>query len=335
MNKFFKSMGVLFLFAALLVLAVACGGGESANNETQEGQENQEPTGNKSETTEKLSGEVMLDGSSTVYPIQEAIAEEYRAVQPDVQVTVGVSGTGGGFERFAVGETDMSNASRPIKDNEAAIAKENSIEFVEIPVAYDGLSVIVSNQNDFVKELTVEELNKIWTGQVTNWKDVRPDFPDHQINLYGPGTDSGTFDYWVEAIVELNEGDTITPNFVASEDDNVLVKGVSQDKYGLSYFGYAYYQENADKLNLVAIVNPDTGEAVLPSEETINDGSYAPLSRPIYTYINTKAFKEKPQVQDYAYYMVENAGDLALEVGYINLPENVYEENLAKLDALK
>jgi phosphate transport system substrate-binding protein len=333
MNKFFKSTGVLFVFAALLVFAVACGGGDTPKNGAQEGQE---PTGNKSETTEqKLSGEVTLDGSSTVYPIQEALAEEYRAVQPDVHVTVGVSGTGGGFKRFTSGETDMSNASRPIKEKEAAIAKENGIEYVEIPVAYDGLSVVVSAQNDFVKDLTVEELNKIWTGEVTKWNEVRPEFPAETINLYGPGTDSGTFDYWVEAIIEAYEGDEITPNFVASEDDNVIVKGIANDKYALGYFGYAYYAENKEILNIVAVVNPETGEAILPSEETINDGSYAPLSRPIYTYVNVNAFKEKPQVQDYTYFMLENAGELALEVGYINLPQEMYDDSKAKLDALK
>jgi phosphate transport system substrate-binding protein len=316
MKKFFRSTGVFVVFTALLVFTVACGGGGATNGDA-------------------LSGSVELDGSSTVYPIQEALAEEYRAVQPRVQVTVGVSGTGGGFEKFTKGETDMSNASRPIEEEEAAIAQENGIEYVEIPIAYDGLSVVVSKENDFVKDLTREELNKIWTGEVTKWNEVRSEFPAEDIKLYGPGTDSGTFDYWNEVIIEADEGDVITPNFVPSENDNVLVKGVSEDKYGLAYFGFAYYIENQDKLNIVAVVNPDTGEAVLPSEETINDGSYAPLSRPIFTYINVKSFKEKPAVQDYAYYMIENAGELALEVGYINLPQENYDESKAKLDALK
>jgi phosphate transport system substrate-binding protein len=317
MMKVFKSTGIFAVFALLSIFTAACGGGDNAS------------------TADQLSGMVALDGSSTVYPIQEALAEEYRAVQPRVQVTVGVSGTGGGFKRFTKGETDMSNASRHIKDNEAAIAQENGIDFVEIPLAYDGLSVVVSKDNDFVKELTVPELNQIWTGEVTKWNEVRPEFPAEAIKLYGPGTDSGTFDYWKEVIIEADEGDVITPNFVPSEDDNVLVKGVSEDRYGLAYFGFAYYIENQDKLNIVAVTNPETGEAVLPSAETINDGSYAPLSRPIFTYINVKSFQEKPQVQDYAYYMVENAGELALEVGYINLPEEIMNENKAKLDALK
>lgn len=317
MMKVFKLTGIFAVFTVLSIFTVACGGGDNASNGAQ------------------LSGMVALDGSSTVYPIQEAIAEEYRAVQPRVQVTVGVSGTGGGFKRFTKGETDMSNASRHIKDNEAAIAQENGIDFVEIPLAYDGLSVVVSKDNDFVKELTVQELNQIWTGEVTKWNEVRSEFPAEPIKLYGPGTDSGTFDYWTEVIIEADEGDVITPNFVPSEDDNVLVKGVSEDRYGLAYFGYAYYIENQNKLNIVAVVNPETGEEVLPSEETINDGSYAPLSRPIFTYINVKSFQEKPQVEDYAYYMVENAGELALEVGYINLPEEIKNESKAKLDALK
>lgn len=335
MSKFFKSVGVLFILSMIVVVAVACGGGnqESSNLNSSQPAPTNEQTNETVEQNEELTGNVDIDGSSTVYPVQEAVAEEYRSVQPKVNVLVGVSGTGGGMKRFTVGETDLSNASRPIKDEEAAIAKENGIEYVELPVAYDGLSVVVSKKNDFVKDLTVEELNKIWTGEVTNWKDVRADYPDVQINLFGPGTDSGTFDYWNEVIIG-KEGE-ITPNFVASEDDNVLVKGIADDEYALGYFGYAYYAENESILNIVAVKETADSEAVLPTEETINNGTYSPLSRPIFVYVNTNSFKEKSQVANYAYYMNEQAGTLALEVGYINLPQATYDENKAKLDAIK
>jgi phosphate transport system substrate-binding protein len=327
MKKISKLLGVGFVLAGLLALMVACSSGEETNTAGTGG------TGTSNTSTTKLSGAVNIDGSSTVYPVQEAIAEEYRHVQPDVRVTVGVSGTGGGFKRFTVGETDISNASRPIKSEEAEIAKANGIEHIELPVAFDGLAVVVSSLNDFIKDLSVEELQKIWTGQVTKWNQVRPSFPDEAIKLYGPGTDSGTFDYWNEVIIQ--KGNTITSNFVASEDDNLLVRGVAADKYGLAYFGYAYYEENKDKLNLVAISEKTGGPAVLPTEETINNGTYAPLSRPIFVYVNKKSFLEKPQVADYVYFMNRMAGELSLEVGYINLQQSTYDENKAKLDELK
>lgn len=322
MTEAMKRFGLLFLMALVVLTVAACGAETGGEKEAGEGT-----------AEEKLTGEVLIDGSSTVFPIQEAVAEEYRAVQPDVNVTVGVSGTGGGFKKFTVGETDMSNASRHIKDKEIDIAKQNGIEYLEMPVAYDGISVVVSKNNDFIKDLTVEELNKIWTGKVTKWNEVRPEFPAEKINLYGPGTDSGTFDYWNEVII--GEGNTITPNFIASEDDNVIVKGVSEDKFGLGYLGFAYYKENADKLAAIAVAPEAGAAAVAPTEETINDGSYAPLSRPIFVYLNVKSFQEKPHVADYTYFLNENAGDLSLEVGYINLPQETYDENKSKLDALK
>jgi len=330
MKNFLKSMGVVFIIALVSLVAVACGGGA---NQPTEGSQEQTQTETKSESAEQLTGAVEIDGSSTVFPIQEAVAEEYRSAQPGVQVTVGVSGTGGGFKRFTVGETDMSNASRHIKDEEKEIASKNGVEYVELPIAYDGISVVVGKDNDFLTDITVEELNKIWTGQVTKWNEVRPEYPAEDIKLYGPGTDSGTFDYWKEVIIGKEA--EITPNFVASEDDNVIVKGVSEDKYGLGYLGYAYYIENEGKLKAVAVAEEAGKEAVLPSEQTINDGTYAPLSRPIFVYLNVKSFQEKPQVADYAYYLIENAGALSLEVGYINLPQATYDENKAKLDALK
>ncbi|MDQ0340394.1 phosphate transport system substrate-binding protein [Caldalkalibacillus uzonensis] len=332
MRQVGKWIGVFIMLAALLAVVAACGSTETNTEVESNTEQNSSSEAGQDTAAEALSGNVEIDGSSTVFPVQEAIAEEYRTVQPDVNVTVGVSGTGGGFKRFTVGETDLSNASRPIKDEEAAIAEENGIEYVELPIAYDGMAVVVSAKNDFVKELTVEELQEIWTGEVTKWNEVRPEFPDAEIKLFGPGTDSGTFDYWNEVII--GDDHEITSNFVASEDDNVLVKGIADDEYALGYFGYAYYAENQDKLNIVAIKADENAEAVVPTEETINDGTYTPLSRPIFVYVNVQSFKEKPQVQDYVYFMNEVAGELALEVGYINLPEETYAENKEKLDAL-
>jgi phosphate transport system substrate-binding protein len=311
MHKLFRFFGIASIVTTLTITTVACGG----------------------QTEEGLTGKVEIDGSSTVFPIQEAIQEEYRVEQPGVEVTISVSGTGGGFKRFVKGDTDISNASRPIKEEEAQQAQENGIEYLEMPIAFDGLSVVVSKTNDFVKDLSIEELNKIWTGEVKKWNEVRPEFPAENIKLYGPGTDSGTFDYWNEVVIEYDEGDTITSDFSPSEDDNVIVQGVAGDRYALGFFGYAYYIENEDKLNPVAIIG-DSGEAVLPTPETIETGTYSPLSRPLLVYVNKDSFVNKPQVKDYVLFLNDMAADLVAEVGYIKLPQSVYDENSAKLEEL-
>jgi phosphate transport system substrate-binding protein len=269
-----------------------------------------------------LSGKVQLDGSSTVFPISEAVAEDFGAVAPKVRVTVGVSGTGGGFKKFANQEIDISDASRPIKASEAAKAVAAGIEFIELPVAYDGISLVVSLENDWVDYLTVAELNQIWQpdSTVMTWKDVRLEWPAETIRLYGPGTDSGTFDYFTGVVngkEQASRGD-----FTASEDDNVLVQGISGDKYSLGYFGFAYYIENADKLRAVPILGPDG--IVAPTVATINNGTYAPLSRPIFIYLNKSAL-DRPEVVGFVDYYLENAGKLAGEVGYIALPASVYQ----------
>jgi phosphate transport system substrate-binding protein len=269
----------------------------------------------------KIKGEVRIDGSSTVYPITEAVAEEFRAVQPKIRVSVGFSGTGGGFKKFNIGETDINDASRPIKDKEAALAEEHGISFIELPVAYDGLSVVVNPKNDFVDHLTVEELHRIWMpeSKVTTWKDVRPEWPDENIDLYGPGVDSGTFDYFTEAI--NGKSQVCRSDFTASEDDNVLVQGVAGDQNSLGFFGYAYYVENREKLKVVPI---DGGNGpVAPSEETINNGTYAPLSRPIFIYVS-KAAAERSDVEAFVSFYLESASALAGEVGYVPLPEKIY-----------
>ena len=271
-----------------------------------------------------LSGTIEIDGSSTVFPITAAMGEEFQNLNRDVKVTIGVSGTGGGFKRFITGDTDISNASRHIKDSEAQKAKENNIDYSELSVAIDGIAVIVNPQNDWATNLTVEDLNKIWAanGGVTKWSDINPDWPSEEINLYGPGTDSGTFDYFTEVILGDEE---IRTDFIASEDDNVLVQGVSGDKNALGYFGYAYYIENKDNLNLVSI------NGVEPNDETIASGEYSPLSRPIFIYVNHESYNNKAQVKEFVNFYFENAVDIVPEIGYIPLSHDQYEEELNKL----
>lgn len=276
----------------------------------------------------KLSGEIIIDGSSTVFPISEAIAEEFRKANSDVNISIGFSGTGGGFKKFTIGETDISNASRPIKESEAEIAKTNKIDYVELMIAYDGLSVMVNKANDFVTSLTVEELNNIWKpdSTVVTWRDVRPEWPNEPIKLYAPGTDSGTFDYFTE---EINgKSGAVRTDFTPSEDDNVLVQGIAGDKYSLGFFGYAYYIENTDKLKIVKI---DAGKgAVEPTFETIKDGSYAPLSRPIFMYV-TKTSLAEEHVKAFVEYFLTKGTSLISEVGYVPLGETAYAAELAKL----
>ncbi len=303
------------LATAILWAATACGGG-----------------GGDAASSTGLSGAVSVDGSSTVYPVTEAMAEEFQIMHPETRVTVGVSGTGGGFKRFCVGEIDISDASRPIKDSEREMCTSNNIAFTEVRVAWDGLSVVTNPSNDFFDCLTVDELKAIWEpgSQIDNWSQVRSGFPDKEIVLYGPGTDSGTFDYFTEAIV--GEEDASRPDYTASEDDNVLVQGVEGDAGALGYFGYAYYEENADRLKLVAV--DGGGGCVKPSVETIESGSYAPLSRPLYIYISDTGL-EKPQVSAFVDFYLTDGTPLVREVGYIQLQPSQYEEELAKVQALR
>jgi phosphate transport system substrate-binding protein len=282
-----------------------------------------------------LTGSVHIDGSSTVYPITEAVAEEYRAEAANVKVTVGVSGSGSGFKKFSRGNIDVSNASRAISAEEAATAKENNLSYVELEVAYDGMTVVVHPENDWVKEITVAELKKIWEpaaqGTITRWNQIRPEWPDQEIHLYGPGVESGTYDYFTEAVV--GKSHSSRGDYTASEDDNVLVQGVSTDPLALGFFGYAYYEENKGKLKAVAVDDEDDSNgqgAILPSIETVKDGSYAPLSRPLFIYVHSKA-AGRPEVVDFMNFYLESAGELAQEVGYIPLPDELYEEQKQKL----
>jgi phosphate transport system substrate-binding protein len=275
-------------------------------------------------TSSTLSGTIRIDGSSTVLPLSEAVAEEFAKVHPKVQPTVGKSGTGGGFKKFANGEVDITGASRPIREEEDALCKQNGIEYIEIPVAYDAMAVVVNPQNTWCDSLTVAELKKIWEpaaqGKITNWSQVRAGFPNERLVLFGAGTDSGTFDYFTAAIVgkeKASRGD-----YTPSEDDDILVQGVSRTKGALGYFGLAYYENNQDKLKLVAI---DNGNGpVKPSRETVLDGTYQPLARPLFIYVSVKAL-ERPEVAEFVKFYIQNAGKLAEEVGYIGLPDKVYE----------
>ena len=302
-----KKSALLASITSVAIVGAACG-----NNEGGSGAEG-----------EALSGKVVMDGSSTVFPIMEAVAEEYSFEQSDVEVTVGVSGTGGGFKRFVTGETDFSNASREIKEEETAEAEKNGIEYTQLSVALDGLSLVVNPENDWAQDITIEELTKMWTDtNIKTWKDVRSDWPDEEISFFSPGKDSGTFDFFNEKVLQDTD---IRQDAQLSEDDNVLVTGVGGTKGAIGFFGFAYYIENKDTLRALNV------EGVEPTHDTINDLSY-PLSREIYTYVNNASLKDKPQVADFARFMNENAADLSEEVGYVKMEQSRYDDNTAAID---
>lgn len=273
---------------------------------------------------------VKIDGSSTVYPITEAVAEDFqKAKKNEVRVTVGISGTGGGFKKFCRGETDISDASRPITKKEMEDCKAAGVEYIEFPVAYDALTVVISPKNDWAKTMTVAELKAIWEpaaqGKITSWKQVNPAWPDRPLKLYGPGADSGTFEYFTEAI--NGKSKATRGDFTASEDDNVLVQGVARDVGGLGYFGFAYFIENKDKLAAVSVVAAPGKPAVGPSMETVVDGTYQPLARPIFIYVNAKS-ADKPEVKEFIEYYMKNGESLTKEVKYVPLPSKAYAYNL-------
>jgi len=279
-----------------------------------------------SPTLVKADSIIKVDGSSTVFPITEAVAEEFQKSQKGAKVTVGVSGTGGGFKKFCRGETDISNASRPIAKKEMDLCKEAGIRYVELPVAFDALTVVVNPKNDWITSMTVEELKKIWEpeaqGKVMKWSDVNPKWPNEKMALFGAGADSGTFDYFTDAIngkEKASRGD-----FTASEDDNTLVQGVSRDKHAIGYFGLAYYVENKDKLKAVSIINKGATKAVEPSLDSVMAGTYQPLARPIFIYVAEKSMA-KPEVKEFVNFYIKNAPKLVKEVGYIPLSKTHYE----------
>jgi phosphate transport system substrate-binding protein len=281
----------------------------------------------------QLGGTISIDGSSTVFPIAEGVAEEFANEQPKVRVTVGISGTGGGFKRFVRGETDISNASRPIKKEEADQAAANGVEYIEIPIAYDGLSVVVNKSNTFVDQVTVEQLRRIFLeGGAKTWRQVNPAWPDQPIGLFSPGTDSGTFDYMKEVLVK-EKTDSFRSDIQVSEDDNVLVTGIAGDPRAIGYFGSAYYFENKEKLRAVAIVNAE-GKPVLPAADTIMSGQYSPLSRPLFIYVNRKSLS-RPEVKAFVDFFLDEAGGIATEVGYVSLPDELYDRAEANVKAQK
>ncbi len=320
---------LLFLFTLTLVaaVAVACGAPAPA------------PKGEtpKAEAPAPAAQVIAIDGSSTVFPITEAVAEEFQK-GGQAKVTVGISGTGGGFKKFCAGETVIANASRPIKPEEVELCKQHSIEYIELPVAYDGLAVVVSKENTWLQKVTVKQLKMMWEPEaqdvVKKWQQVDPTWPNEELHLFGPGVDSGTYDYFTQAIVgkeHASRGD-----FTASEDDNVLVQGVSTDKNALGFFGFAYYESNADKLRLVPVDDENEANgagAILPSLQTVADGTYQPLSRPVFIYISKAAIDARPEVQAFAEFYVKHAATLTKEVGYIPMPAKAYElvaDRLAK-----
>lgn len=268
--------------------------------------------------------QIQIDGSSTVYPITEAVASEFQGVDSAIHVTVGISGTGGGFKKFCAGKTDISDASRVVKKDELEKCAGANIEFIELPVAYDGLAVLVNPKNDFINQLTVEQLEKIFRAKdpATTWKEVNDEWPDEKIKVYAPGKDSGTYDYFVEAI--LGKGGQVRPDALFSEDDNTLVRGIAGDKNGVGFFGFAYYEENQDSLKLVPIVNPKSKQAVAPSLETVKNGTYSPLSRPLMIYVKRTA-ADKPEVKKFVDFYLANAAKLSKQVGYIPLSSEAYE----------
>jgi phosphate transport system substrate-binding protein len=288
-------------------------------------------TSQQAPNTVKLSGTIEIDGSSTVFPITQAVAEEFQKINPDVKINVGISGTGGGFKRFTKGETDISDASRPISTSEVDLAKTNKIDYIELKIALDGIAVVVHPQNTWVDYLTTAELKKIWqpNSTVTKWSDIRTGWPDQPIHLYGPGTDSGTFDYFTEVI--NGKAKSSRADFTASEDDNILVQGISGDPNSLGYFGYAYYIENKAKLKDVPI---DSGSGpVAPNDSTITSNTYKPLSRPLFIYVNSASLKRAEVKAFIEFYMV-NGEALVHEVGYTPLSAQVYKDNLSMIKNL-
>ncbi len=350
----FVALAALLLVGVFAVAIVACGGDDVADesaapgtsgSSTQPAGETPEAASAQSGSSQaasslqanthvpttapgrvaQLTGDINIDGSSTVFPITEAMAEEFgNATDGNVKITVGVSGTGGGFNKFCTGETHISDASRPIKQSEVDLCAENGIKYIELPVAIDGLSVMVNPNNDFLECMTVDELHTIWRPEaeevITSWNQVRPEWPDRDIGLYAPGVDSGTFDYFTETV--NGESQASRADFLPSEDDNVLVTGISGDRGALGYFGYAYYAENADRLKLLAI---DGGDGcVLPTDETINNGSYSPLSRPLFIYVSADGLNQEHTRAFVEYYLDPANRDFISETGYIPFPDDIY-----------
>jgi phosphate transport system substrate-binding protein len=319
----------LVAVACLLLLLLSGCGRERPSAEPPSATTDEDPLGGFEE--QDLTGRIRVDGSSTVAPFMSLAAERFRKQEPKVRVTVGTSGTGGGFERFCRGETDLSNASRPIKDEEARLCERNHVGFLELQVANDGISVVVNKQNTWAKCLTVGQLKKIWEpgSKVGSWRDLDPSFPDEKLSLFGAGTDSGTFDYFTDAIVGA-EGASRN-DYTPSEDDNVTVRGVSGEKGALGYFGLSYYLENTELLRALAI---DGGDGcVEPSVQTVQDGTYKPLSRPLFTYVNEDSLAEKAAVDPFLTFLLDNQARLAKGAKFVPMTQQQLERARTELEA--
>jgi phosphate transport system substrate-binding protein len=342
-RKFFSVIGV-FMVISMLLAACSASSPVSENEPTTStasqatvSTDTTVVTNNES-TTVDVSGDIIVDGSSTVYPITTAVAEEFAKVAPDVRVSVGLSGTGGGFKKFCPGETDISDASRPIKDSEKELCQQNGIEFIEFTVGLDGLTVMVNPENDWLQSLTVDQLAQLLgaSSTITKWSDLDPSFPSEDILFFIPDPDSGTRDYMEEIVTEANGDEDLRQdeNTTFSSDDNVLLDGIANEKYAFGFFGYAYYINSKESVRAVPIVNND-GQAVLPSDNTVQDGSYNPLSRPLFIYVNTKSLQEKPQVAEFLKFFFGPEGGPAImgDVGYSMPPTGTYEDNLVLLSS--
>jgi len=301
----------LILFPIAMLILAACGGKHNADNKA---------------SGDSLTGSINIDGSSTVYPITEAVAEEFKKIQPDVKISVALSGTGGGFKKFGRAETDINDASRPIKSAEDSLAKSHNVSYVELTVAYDGMAVVVNPKNNWCNDMTVAELKMLWApeaqGKIKKWNQIRKEWPNEEIHLFGAGVESGTYDYFTEVIV--GKSHSSRGDFTASEDDNVLVQGVASDKYALGFFGLAYFEENQDKLKVIGIDDgkDDNGLGpILPSVETVKNKSYSPLGRPLFIYVNSTAGKRQ-EVQEFVRFYLVNTNTLTAEVGFIPLTDD-------------
>ncbi|WP_459499423.1 PstS family phosphate ABC transporter substrate-binding protein [Bacillus sp. C1] len=272
--------------------------------------------------------EVKIDGSSTVFPIMEAIAEEYTKTEPRVKISISISGTGGGFHRFGKGEVDINNASRKVKQVEENFIKENSIEFTPFEIAYDGLTIIVNRQNTWADNMTIDELRRLWSedGKTKRWSHIHPGWPHETVQFYAPGVDSGTYDYFQSVVLQNNR---LAKTTSLSEDDQVIMQGVMNDKNAIAFVGYAYYMANRDKVKAIKV------NGVLPTKETIQSGVYKPLSRPLFAYVNHASIRNKSSVAEYVAFMMQHAGELAEEVGYVKLPQKNYSEQLRRLTEIK
>lgn len=334
-----SKIGLMAVLAAGVMIFAACAPAATPAEAPAPAEEVPAELAPAEEPSVEISGDVLVDGSSTVYPITVAVAEEFAKEYLNVRVSVGLSGTGGGFKKFCVGETDISDASRPIKDEEAQICKDNGIEFTEFLVALDGLTVMVSPENDWLQSLTAEQLGQILgvNSAIVKWSDVDPSFPAEDIKFFIPDPDSGTRDYMIE-VIEKAVGDEDLrqdANTTFNSDDNVLLDGIANEKYSFGFFGYAYYVNNSDKVKAVPIVNK-AGDAVLPSDETVQNGSYNPLSRPLFIYVNNDSLTSKPQVAEFVrFYLSEKGGPAIMsDVGYSLPPSGTYEADLEKLNAI-